>query len=169
MDLLPNDLKYAILVQLDWFELGQICVANKVFHQLGSNELYWKSKYLFDFGEPYMELTPAKAGYFNQYRYVYLQKVKDDLYQFIYNKIDEGDKKRFPKLFEKHLGDFDQKLVADINCFKNLLFEFFHDFIRPMGGGVIYRLKSLQNFKLTLDTELFVREAIDKLRLPTIE
>ena len=31
MDLLPNDCKYNILVQLEWQELGRICKANKTF------------------------------------------------------------------------------------------------------------------------------------------
>lgn len=125
MDLLPNDLKYYILVQLGWQELGRICTTNKTFNSLGTNELYWRLKYYSDFNEPYVDSKPAKDGYFNQYRYLYLQKVKDDLYQLIYHKIDQDDKERFPKLFETYFGDFCTNIGRNMDYYKELQVKFF--------------------------------------------
>ena len=125
MDFLPNDLRYAILIQLDWQELGRICATNKTFHSLGSNELFWRLKYWFDFGEPYVELKPAKGGYFEQYRYQCLQKVKEDMYQFMYQRIDEEHKERFPRLFEEHYADFCTEIGPDVEYYYRKNDKFF--------------------------------------------
>ena len=123
MNTLPRDIQYAILIQLDWPELGQICATNKAFHELCSNELYWRSKYLSDFGEPYTGSEFAKEGYFNRY----LQKVKEELYQTIYDRIDEEEKERFPKLFERYFGNFCTKIGSNLEYYEDLQVKFFSE------------------------------------------
>lgn len=127
MELLPSDLKYAILVRLEWPETRNICASNKTFHTLCSNDLYWRLKYLFDFGNPYRELQPAKEGYFNQYRYRYLQKVKEDMYLFMYQKIDEKDKERFPDLFAEYYTNFCTEIGPDVKYYYRMNDKFFYE------------------------------------------
>jgi hypothetical protein len=85
MEILPNEMIYEIIEKLRGKDIVNFCAANKRFHRITKDELYWERRYKREF--PYLHVL-INTGYFITNSY-FFEFINECLYlkRILYKKL----------------------------------------------------------------------------------
>lgn len=75
-----EDLKYKILLEVDFDTLQHLCLLDKSYHELCQSSRLWKDRIELEFGLDYIEHKPVQMTWSEYYEILYL-------YSLVYHKI----------------------------------------------------------------------------------